>query len=214
MRTLIYSDVHGNLPAFEKMLKAEEKYESYVCLGDLVNYGPWSNECVELANSLYGSTIIMGNHEEAFINGYYPGENALVKEFFNITYKEFSLVEEIKKFKRKIILNNFTCTHTILDKYIYPDTDIELTYNCIIGHSHHQFEYKNNGYVLYNAGSVGQNRKFIDTINYLIYDWDQKSITMKAMPYDIKPLINEMKNRGYSDNCMAYYLSKKRANLF
>lgn len=213
MRTLVYSDVHGNLPAFEKMLKAEEAYENYVCLGDLVNYGPWSTECVELAISLSGSNIIMGNHEEAFINGYYPGENALVKEFFSVAYPEFNAIEKIKKFKKKIILNNFVCRHTILDQYIYPDTNVELRYDCLIGHSHHQFEYKNSGYILYNAGSVGQNRKYIDIINYLVYDWDKKCITMKAMPYDIKPLINEMKNRGYSDNCIAYYESKKRANL-
>ncbi|MFD0777232.1 metallophosphoesterase family protein [Flavobacterium myungsuense] len=89
MKVLIYSDVHGNLPAFEKMIKKEKACEKYICLGDLVNYGPWSNECVELAISLPNSTLIMGNHEEAFINGFYPGTNPLVQDFFKMTYPSF-----------------------------------------------------------------------------------------------------------------------------
>jgi hypothetical protein len=47
MRILIYSDVHNNLPAFEQMLKEVVHCEAYISLGDLVNYGPWSNECVD-----------------------------------------------------------------------------------------------------------------------------------------------------------------------
>ena len=81
MKILIYSDVHGNLPAFEKMLKEEGSCDGYICLGDLVNYAPWSNECVDLAISLPNSILIMGNHEKAFINEFYPGTNPLVQDF-------------------------------------------------------------------------------------------------------------------------------------
>ena len=81
MKILIYSDVHGNLPAFEKMIKAEKDCEQYICLGDLVNYAPWSNACVDLALSLPNAVLIMGNHEEAFLNRKYNGSNELVKLF-------------------------------------------------------------------------------------------------------------------------------------
>ena len=79
MKILIYSDVHGNLPAFEKMIKAEKDCEQFICLGDLVNYAPWSNACVDLALSLPNAVLIMGNHEEAFLNHKYNGSNELVK---------------------------------------------------------------------------------------------------------------------------------------
>ncbi|MDP3312574.1 metallophosphoesterase [Lutibacter sp.] len=208
MKILIYSDVHGNLPAFEKMITLEKNVDGYICLGDLVNYGPWSNECVDLAMSLPNSRVIKGNHEEAFIEGFYRGTNSLVQKFFNITFSNFQRKESIESFLAETILDKFICKHTIRDNYIYPDTQILLDNNYIIGHSHHQFEYKNNNFVLYNAGSVGQNRKYINESNYLIYDTDLKIIEMKSVWYNIDLVINEMKYLSYPIECINYYRNK------
>ena len=68
MLCLIFSDIHGNLPAFEQVIKKETGIDQYINIGDVVNYGPWSNECVELIESL-NCINIKGNHEEYFING-------------------------------------------------------------------------------------------------------------------------------------------------
>lgn len=212
MKVLIFSDVHGNLPAFEKMLKEEKDCEQYICLGDLVNYGPWSNECVSLAKSLKNVTLIMGNHEEAFINGLYPGENVLVQEFFNKTYKNFKEFDSIKEFIEEYKLGKYICTHTIFNQYIYPDTNVELDENYLIGHSHHQFEYNNKGFTLFNTGSVGQNRKFIDIINYLVYDTDTELIEMKHLEYNPDLIINEMRLLKFPEICIDYYSQKKRFN--
>ena len=210
MKILIYSDVHGNLPAFERMLKEEGSCDGYICLGDLVNYGPWSNECVDLAVSLPNSIVIMGNHEEAFINGEYPGTNPLVQDFFQMTFPSFKKTEIIKSFVIDSQLDDFICKHTINNSYIFPDTQVNLNNNYIIGHSHHQFEYKNNNFTLYNSGSVGQNRKYINEINYLIYDAKLKSITMKSVIYNIDVVINEMKHLSYPIDCVNYYFNKSR----
>lgn len=210
MRWLIYSDVHGNLPAFEKMLKHETSIDSYICLGDLVNYGPWSNECVELAKTLPNSIILMGNHEEFFINGNYGGTNTLVKSFFNLTYPHFKHFEQIKEFITSFELERYQCIHTINNTYIYPDTKAALNNNYVIGHSHYQFIYQNNGYTLYNAGSVGQNRKEINKINYLIYETDSSTMSLKSLEYNIYLLINEMKRLGYPEACIHYYLDKMK----
>ena len=211
MKVLIYSDVHGNLPAFEKMLEAEGTCDAYFCLGDLVNYGPWSNECVDLALSLPNSRWIMGNHEEAFLAGAYPGENPLVQSFFQKTYNGFKRLDEIGTFIESAPLDDYTCIHTINNAYIYPDTEVEFDKNYIIGHSHHQFEKECNGFKLYNAGSVGQNRGFINVINYLTYDSESKEIHMKALIYDLDSLIRKMKEEEYPNECIEYYLGKKRA---
>jgi predicted phosphodiesterase len=209
MKILIYSDVHGNLPAFEKMLKIAGSFDGYICLGDLVNYGPWGNECVDLAMSLPNSKLIIGNHEEAFINGFYPGTNTLVQNFFKMTYPNFERNGQIKTFLLQAKLDDFVCRHTINNSYIYPDTQITLDCNYIVGHSHHQFEYKNNEYVLYNTGSVGQNRKFINELNFLVYDSDLKSIEMKSAIYNLDLIINEMKRLSYPEDCISYYFNKK-----
>ncbi len=208
---LIYSDVHGNLPAFEAILKDCGEYDASACLGDLVNYGPWSNECVDLAISLKNPALIMGNHEEAFIEGKYPGENKLVQQFFNQTIREFDRVREIKTFSEKQQLDRFTLQHTFNNQYIYPDTTVELDGNYLIGHSHHQFHSQNNGFDLYNAGSVGQNRKVINVADYMLYDSQTQKITLKSVRYDLDLLISEMKLKNYPEECLAYYLNKQKA---
>lgn len=214
MRLLIYSDVHGNLPAFEKMISLEDGIFGYICLGDLVNYGPWSNDCVDLANSLPNSVLIKGNHEVDFINGFYEGNNRLVKDFFNKTYSNFTRVEILKNFIQEYQLDNFICKHTLSDNYIYPDTKLILDNDYIIGHSHHQFKYFNNNHILYNSGSVGQNRMFINEMNYLIYDSDLKIIEMKSAIFNLDLIISEMKKLHYPDDCIGYYANKKRKNNY
>ena len=67
MKVCLFSDVHGNLPAMEKMLALSADADLYISLGDIVNYGPWSNECVELLNSIKYKICIRGNHEDAFM---------------------------------------------------------------------------------------------------------------------------------------------------
>jgi len=210
VKILIYSDVHGNLPAFEKMLEEQNDYDGFVCLGDLVNYGPWSNECVDLALSLPNSTIILGNHEEAFINGFYPGTNIIVQEFFKMTYPNFYREKLIKSFLLESKLDKFICKHTINNSYVYPDTQIILDNNYIIGHSHHQFEYRNNNFVLYNSGSVGQNRKFINVVSYINWYPLEQKIELKNIQYDVDKVINKMQAENYPKVCLDYYLQKTR----
>ena len=66
MRILVISDIHGNLPALEFVLNKERSADKIISLGDVVNYGPWSNECVDLMDTLTNKILIVGNHEEAF----------------------------------------------------------------------------------------------------------------------------------------------------
>jgi len=211
LKILIYSDVHGNLPAFETVLKDAGPCDQYISLGDLVNYGPWSNECVDLALSLKNSVCIMGNHEEAFLQKEYIGTHQLVRQFFDHTIVYFENDKRIESFLTEYQLGDYICTHTLSGQYIFPDTKIVLDNNYIIGHSHHQFCYQNNNFFLYNSGSVGQNRKIINIANYLIYYPLENRIEMKHVRYDVDLLILKMKSMQYPDDCIAYYTNKQRA---
>jgi predicted phosphodiesterase len=63
-RIALISDVHGNLPAFQAVLRAieEEGVDAIWCLGDLVGYGAQPNECVSLAVEKTDLCLI-GNHD-------------------------------------------------------------------------------------------------------------------------------------------------------
>jgi predicted phosphodiesterase len=68
-RIALISDVHGNLPAFQAVLRAidEEGVDAIWCLGDLVGYGAQPNECVELADRSVDLCLI-GNHDLVVID--------------------------------------------------------------------------------------------------------------------------------------------------
>src|SRR3989344_2853360 len=135
MKILVFSDIHGNLPAFELMLKEAGRVDSYVSLGDVVDYGPWSNECVKLLDSLDGIKIL-GNHEEFFINGECGSDKILTKTFFDFCIKDFKNFDLIKKYQKEDRLGKYTLSHTINNEIIFPDSKIQLTKDYIIGHTH------------------------------------------------------------------------------
>ena len=68
MRTLIISDIHGNLTALEAVLEHAGEVDRVWCLGDLVGYGPDPNECVERVRALPELVCILGNHDAAVNN--------------------------------------------------------------------------------------------------------------------------------------------------
>jgi len=210
MKITIFSDVHGNLPALEKLLKEEPAADQYIFLGDAVNYGPWSNECVDLIAGLENCICIQGNHEQYYLDGAYGGPNKIAQEFFRFCFPGFSRQEEIRKYRPQWRYADYTCVHTILDKNIYPDTVLELDGNYFIGHSHHQFDTRSNGFILYNAGSVGQNRKYINFANYLNWFPEEGRVDSMGFIYDADLVIREMKRLGYPEACVDYYLSKER----
>jgi predicted phosphodiesterase len=68
VRYAIISDIHGNLVAMEAVLKRikEEQCDRIICLGDIVGYGPFPNECIDVIQQNCYQTVI-GNHDHAAI---------------------------------------------------------------------------------------------------------------------------------------------------
>lgn len=67
MRLMVFSDVHANLEALQAVLSdaAGRQVHRSICLGDLVGYGPYPNECIELVRSLKNCRCLAGNHDVA-----------------------------------------------------------------------------------------------------------------------------------------------------
>lgn len=61
----IFSDVHGNLPALEVVLKDMDRrgIRQKFCLGDLVDFAPWGNEVIRKIRD-QNIPCLMGNHDE------------------------------------------------------------------------------------------------------------------------------------------------------
>ena len=70
MRTAIISDVHSNLTALESVVRdIREQWggaDRFWALGDLVGYGPWPNETLDLLQSL-DAAAVAGNHDLAAV---------------------------------------------------------------------------------------------------------------------------------------------------
>jgi predicted phosphodiesterase len=65
MRILVLSDLHANLTALDAALAAAKgRWESCVCLGDVVGYGPDPDEVTSRLRELPATTI-RGNHDKA-----------------------------------------------------------------------------------------------------------------------------------------------------
>lgn len=74
MRIILLSDIHANLTALQAILDDIQgigSFDSYVVLGDLVNYGSRPNEVIDLIDQLSPKIIInlWGNHEYSIFGG-------------------------------------------------------------------------------------------------------------------------------------------------
>ena len=212
MRVCVFGDVHGNLLALERLVSATEgSVDSYLCLGDVVNYGPFNDECLQVVSSLPRITLLEGNHERLFLGtSDVESEPPLVRDFFGHSRASFSCDDLIRGLPRTCSLNTFQCEHTISDRRIYADTPIYIDGDRLIGHTHHQYRVERSGFVLLNPGSVGQNRRWIDVVDYAVLDTETGEVELLSARYDVDAFIAEMRARHYSESCLSYYADKPR----
>jgi diadenosine tetraphosphatase ApaH/serine/threonine PP2A family protein phosphatase len=64
VKVAVLSDVHGNLPALQSVLRATErrKIDELWCLGDIVGYGADPTACIDLVRER-AQLILAGNHD-------------------------------------------------------------------------------------------------------------------------------------------------------
>ncbi|NBB80544.1 MAG: metallophosphoesterase [Verrucomicrobia bacterium] len=81
-RTIAIGDVHGCADEFEELLEALElePEDRVIQVGDLINRGPDSHRCIELARQ-YRVESILGNHELRLLSARNQNKSSLLKDY-------------------------------------------------------------------------------------------------------------------------------------
>lgn len=160
-RTCVFADVHGNLPALEKVVKEAKKLgaESFLFLGDVVSYGPFPHECIEFLANMKQIVFLRGNHDQTAGTGNPEnGSNRIAREMDLWTHQCLSQAERewLLSLPLEYREDHWLAVHGApldpqrLYAYIY-----EMTYKdnlsylarehlsiCFYGHTHVQFIYR------------------------------------------------------------------------
>jgi len=160
VRYAIISDIHSNFIALEQVLEKihSEKCDKIICLGDIVGYGPFPNECIELVKK-ESDMVIAGNHDHA-------AAGILDMDYFNVFAKKAIewtitvLKDENKKYLKTLPMYDNTtdayfvhATPMIPERWGYILTPHQAKLNfeymeqqiCFIGHSHLPVIFSYNG---------------------------------------------------------------------
>lgn len=215
MRIAIISDIHGNLEALKATLKflSNEKITRIFCLGDIVGYGPFPNECIELIRK-HCEVCLLGNHDAAVIGTtdiYYFNQYA--KEAILWTQR---IVTEYNKDYLKSLpfqhrVDNALLVHSTPVQpeewnYIQSEFEARLYLDKIedsivfIGHSHIPvvFSYSEGGFYketvllddedryIINVGSVGQPRDGDSRACFVVFDTENRQLQYIRLNYDIQ----------------------------
>lgn len=154
MRTVILSDIHGNLEAFEALCRAaeERRVERWIFLGDVVGYGADPQACLARMR-LLGECPLRGNHDAAV-----AGQEDLA--YFNEFAREAILwtkaqlpsddVDYLGRLPLTWELENCLCVHAEpvepgAWRYVSDADDADTALRataarlCFVGHSHRAF---------------------------------------------------------------------------
>lgn len=155
----LISDIHGNYAALRAVIDDMDAQgaERIICLGDVVGYGPFPGECLDLVRRC--GAVLLGNHEEALIFGA-ENFNPRARRAIDWTREHIQTAgDEATRAARQAILNNlqihaqyksFIFTHGSprqpTREYVMP-RDVKnvakmreifalIPHVCFVGHSH------------------------------------------------------------------------------
>lgn len=141
----VFSDVHGNLPALEVVLKDIEQrgIHQKFCLGDLVDFAPWGNEVIGKIKNL-NIPCLLGNHDEriAFDLPVFPlskhSEEETEARFIAIDHSKQHITEENKQFLSELPF------HLKLNyKTGSKHWNIQLVHSCLMSNDTYLYESDN-----------------------------------------------------------------------
>ncbi len=114
MKYLVFSDIHSNLEALEKLLatKKAKSVDAFIFLGDLVGYGPNPNEVIDLFRELKPAHFIRGNHDKVIAD---LESSSLFNPVaaFSAEWSKVQLNDQNQKFLKNLIKGPLLVDHFI-----------------------------------------------------------------------------------------------------
>ncbi|WP_319560589.1 metallophosphoesterase family protein [Marispirochaeta sp.] len=182
MRYLVISDIHANFPALQAVLQdSEGTWDRIICLGDVVGYGPFPNECVTTLAEL-PVTAVPGNHDWACIGRLdlnYFNEHARAALVWTREQLDSDSMEFLSSLKPVVREDNLTLFHGALTgpitDYILDSRDAEENFSLLqtpvglFGHSHLRFYFSRgmNGQVVSHSLSQRNSLDLVHRKNLL-----------------------------------------------
>ncbi|MBV7272910.1 metallophosphoesterase family protein [Clostridiaceae bacterium UIB06] len=223
MKIAVISDIHGNVEALKTALEniEEKKVDTIICLGDLVGYGPYPNEVVEIIKSKKIMNIL-GNYDAAVLEEKfnYIRDNEVNKFCMPWAAKELSAENKsyLRSLPRQVILKyenkKIYFVHgsvRSINEYLKEGcTEAEEVMNTFDGdilvcaHTHIPYERFYNGKLLLNDGSVGKPKIGRPNGTYLIISVDKDTIETDIVEftYDYEKTAKDMEEKKIHPSCI------------
>lgn len=212
MHIAVLSDIHGNLPALQAVLADMEgkQVDHVFCLGDLVGYGPWPNEVIDLLRQR-DITCIQGNYDESVGEELmscgcdFTDAEAERLGDISLNWTIDATTEENKAWLRKLpqSLTLDLDAHRLLlvhgsprqnNEYLtfdYSAEQLEHFLNeadadiLLCGHTHLAFHRQIGSKHVVNAGSAGKPKHGNPNVVYQLLELgEQVAVTTVEVPYD------------------------------
>jgi len=212
MKICVFSDIHGNGPAFRIAydMIISEKADLNIFLGDLCGYYFEQQQIYEKILSLPHLIALQGNHDQIFLK-IVQGDEDLRKDYLREygSSLEHLLENDNQELRRWLSTLPETYSFPALDLncyhgspwnpmegYVYPDSSLEkfLNYTSslfILGHTHYPMTRKINNTLIVNPGSLGQPRNG-GLPTYAIIDCSSKKVIFREISYDKTDLIRQI----------------------
>jgi putative phosphoesterase len=213
VKTLILSDIHGNLPALEAVLKAEALNDACLFLGDAVDYRPFPKECIRFLMDEMDAGVL-GNHDNAVANNVDCGCRGDFKRYSEETraWHKMLLDEVDLKFLRALppLKQTHVDGETLYLAHATPQGDLYRYLQeeeideavegitaefVLLGHTHVQFKKHVGRTTVVNPGSVGLARDGGQACYAVLRDG---KIDLRRAEYDVQRTIDALSNAPIS----------------
>jgi putative phosphoesterase len=209
MKLLILSDIHGNWPALEAVLRAESDFDAVAFCGDVVDYGPCPVECLRWVAE-HPDHAVRGNHDNALGFDLDCRCMGSFREYSLATraWHRTLLCDSERRFLREMPTldwfewegRHFRMAHATphgdLFEYLPMDQweervrEIAADY-VLLGHTHEQGARTFGRMTVLNPGSVGLARDGCGEACYAVLGGSQ--VSLKRVPYDVDRTVEALR---------------------
>lgn len=213
MKVAVISDVHGNYPALQAVLKdiETEGVDQVYCLGDLVGYYCMIDEVIDTLREK-NIPSLMGNHDFAlcFAGGVIERSKTctrvLGRQLQDIRPDNRDWLSQLPQdLSFRLDGRSFFCVHGGLqdpvDEYIREISEAYFTRHAfrhevlVSGHTHQLRNEQHGSFAYLNPGSVGQPRDGNPAAAYLLIH--ERQAYHKRVPYEVDRIVAAMKEKDY-----------------